>query len=62
MSHTGSPTTVTDIDAHAGRAVAAGGLVIHGPADMPYGVRGYTVREHEGSVELPGSVGERSIR
>ncbi|HEU0240136.1 MAG TPA: VOC family protein [Micromonosporaceae bacterium] len=39
---------VTDVDAHATRAVGRGGHLLYGPADMPYGVREYGVRDHEG--------------
>jgi MerR family transcriptional regulator, thiopeptide resistance regulator len=39
---------VTDVDAHAARAVNQGGRLLYGPADMPYGVREYGVRDHEG--------------
>ena len=40
--------SVTDVDAHAARAVHHGGRLLYGPADMPYGVREYGVRDHEG--------------
>jgi len=40
--------SVTDVDQHAERAVSRGGRLLYGPADMPYGVREYGVRDHEG--------------
>ena len=40
--------SVTDVDAHAARAISRGGRLLYGPADMPYGVREYGVRDHEG--------------
>ena len=40
--------SVTDVDAHAAHAVSHGGRLLYGPADMPYGVREYGVRDHEG--------------
>jgi DNA-binding transcriptional MerR regulator len=40
--------SVTEVDAHASRAVNRGGRLLYGPADMPYGVREYGVRDHEG--------------
>jgi DNA-binding transcriptional MerR regulator/uncharacterized glyoxalase superfamily protein PhnB len=40
--------SVTDVDAHAARAIGRGGRLLYGPADMPYGVREYGVRDHEG--------------
>lgn len=40
--------SVTDVDQHAARAVSRGGRLLYGPADMPYGVREYGVRDHEG--------------
>ncbi len=40
--------SVTDVDEHAARAVSRGGRLLYGPADMPYGVREYGVRDHEG--------------
>ena len=40
--------SVTDVDEHAARAISRGGRLLYGPADMPYGVREYGVRDHEG--------------
>jgi DNA-binding transcriptional MerR regulator/uncharacterized glyoxalase superfamily protein PhnB len=40
--------SVTDVDGHAARAVSRGGRLLYGPADMPYRVREYGVRDHEG--------------
>jgi MerR family transcriptional regulator, thiopeptide resistance regulator len=40
--------SVSDVDEHAARAVSRGGRLLYGPADMPYGVREYGVRDHEG--------------
>jgi len=39
---------VDDVDAHYERAKAAGAFVQDEPADMPYGVRSYGVRDPEG--------------
>uniref|UniRef100_UPI0035CC5A83 VOC family protein n=1 Tax=uncultured Sphingomonas sp. TaxID=158754 RepID=UPI0035CC5A83 len=41
---------VDDVDAHAGRARAAGAAIILGPADQSYGGRGYTAHDPEGNV------------
>jgi uncharacterized glyoxalase superfamily protein PhnB len=40
--------TVRDIDEHFVRAVKAGALVIHEPADTPFGTRRYGVADPEG--------------
>ena len=36
---------VDDVDTHYERAKAAGAIVIHGPADYPYGERQYVVED-----------------
>ena len=37
-----------DVDAHAGRAVVAGAILVRPPTDEDYGGRGYTCRDLEG--------------
>lgn len=39
---------VADVDAHAGRARAAGAEIVEEPADQPYGDRRYHARDPEG--------------
>jgi uncharacterized glyoxalase superfamily protein PhnB len=46
---------VADVDAHAGRARAAGAEIIDGPEDKDYGGRGYSARDPEGNVWSFGS-------
>lgn len=43
------------VDAHHGRAVAAGAEVVQGLVDQPYGSREYAVRDPEGNVWSIGS-------
>ncbi|GGF17207.1 hypothetical protein GCM10011611_23730 [Aliidongia dinghuensis] len=46
---------VDDVDAHAGRARAAGAEILEGPNDKDYGGRGYSARDPEGNVWSFGS-------
>ena len=46
---------VQDVDAHAGRARAAGADVFRGPEDQSYGGRDYSARDPEGNVWTFGS-------
>jgi uncharacterized glyoxalase superfamily protein PhnB len=39
-----------DVDAHCGRAKAAGADVFRGPEDTPYGSREYSCRDPEGHI------------
>ncbi|PVG84884.1 hypothetical protein DDE18_03520 [Nocardioides gansuensis] len=41
---------VEDVDAHCDRALAAGAEIVYEPTDMPYGVREYAARDHEGGL------------
>jgi predicted enzyme related to lactoylglutathione lyase len=41
---------VEDVDAVLARAVAAGLEIVHGPADEPWGVRRFFVRDPNGAV------------
>ncbi|GAA3602151.1 hypothetical protein GCM10022199_02210 [Marihabitans asiaticum] len=41
---------VDDVDAHHARVAATGAAIDHQPADMPYGVREYSVRDPEGHL------------
>jgi DNA-binding transcriptional MerR regulator len=41
---------VDDVEAHYERTKAAGAEIAHEPADMPYGVREYSVRDPEGGL------------
>jgi uncharacterized glyoxalase superfamily protein PhnB len=41
---------VDDVDEHHRRAFDAGAEVVSPPRDMPYGVREYDVRDHEGGL------------
>lgn len=43
------------VDAHHGRAVAAGAEVVQEPVDQPYGSREYAVRDPEGNIWSVGS-------
>ncbi|MEA3000553.1 MAG: hypothetical protein QOK17_2386 [Sphingomonadales bacterium] len=46
---------IDDVDAHHGRAIAAGADVFMPPEDQPYGGRAYTARDPEGHVWTFGS-------
>jgi len=41
---------VDDVDAHHGRAVAAGATIVFPPTDQPYGQREYGVSDREGRL------------
>ncbi len=41
---------VDDVDAHHARTRAAGAEIAYAPTEMPYGVREYGVRDHEGGL------------
>jgi uncharacterized glyoxalase superfamily protein PhnB len=41
---------VSDLDAHAARAKAAGAEILYGPRDTDYGSREYAARDREGHV------------
>ncbi|WP_415949321.1 MerR family transcriptional regulator [Streptomyces sp. KLOTTS4A1] len=41
---------VDDVEAHCARVREAGGEIVYGPMDMPYGVREYGVRDTEGGL------------
>lgn len=43
------------VDAHHGRAVAAGAQVVQEPVDQPYGSREFAVRDPEGNIWSVGS-------
>ena len=41
---------IDDVDAHHARVAATGAAIDYAPADMPYGVREYGVRDPEGHL------------
>ena len=41
---------VDDVEAHYARTRAAGAEIVYEPTDMPYGVREYAARDHEGGL------------
>jgi DNA-binding transcriptional MerR regulator len=41
---------VADVEAHHRRVAAAGAEIAYAPTDMPYGVREYAARDHEGGL------------
>jgi uncharacterized glyoxalase superfamily protein PhnB len=41
---------VDDVEGHYARTKATGAEIVHEPADMPYGVREYSVRDPEGGL------------
>jgi uncharacterized glyoxalase superfamily protein PhnB len=60
VGEAGGPTVglyliVEDVDAHAGRARAAGAEIFEGPEEKGYGGRGYSARDPEGNVWSFGS-------
>jgi MerR family transcriptional regulator, thiopeptide resistance regulator len=46
----GVDVIVDDVEAHHAHAKAEGAMIVYPPADMPYGVREYGVRDLEGRL------------